>query len=349
MAQKDNRILELDVLRGIAAIAVVIYHNTWFIKHEGPAFNYGKTGVELFFMISGFVIFMSIGHVKKGSDFVVNRVARLYPAYWLCVSFTFGLQLCNALLYPKPESNLHLTRDYLVNLTMFQYYFKVQDLDGPYWTLIIEMVFYIFMLFLFSIKKLQKTEAIGATMLLIIFVLQQLNVPTISGLTTTIFHYIPMLTFWGLFLSGIVFYKIYTEKGTYFRYLLLAACFGFELTQYDIRKFHDYLITFPEYVVILALYYGIFLMFINNKLSFIVSRPTVFLGKISYSLYLVHAYFSIEFFLPLLYHKLHINYWLCLLINIPLVVVMAWLINTYIENPYRRKLRDWLSGKVARS
>jgi peptidoglycan/LPS O-acetylase OafA/YrhL len=85
-----------------AALSVVIYHSTaWYDAgepgHASPGvlfvFPYGKFGVELFFMISGFVIFMTLERTSNVYNFIVSRIARLYPAFVACLAATIGLIL----------------------------------------------------------------------------------------------------------------------------------------------------------------------------------------------------------------------------------------------------------------
>ena len=80
------RFRELDGLRGIAALAVVFshyaaQHNSHFPEDPPPfhGFEWGAAGVQLFFIISGFVIFMSARRANRPSDFAISRAARLYP------------------------------------------------------------------------------------------------------------------------------------------------------------------------------------------------------------------------------------------------------------------------------
>lgn len=94
-----KRLQLLDYSRFIAAIMVVLYHYTFngiengkisTISHdESLVFftKYGYLGVELFFMISGYVIFKSATG-RTASEFAVGRATRLYPAYWFAVLFT---------------------------------------------------------------------------------------------------------------------------------------------------------------------------------------------------------------------------------------------------------------------
>ena len=81
-----TRLLELDALRGIAAMAVMGFHYTTLYSHETGHLGelpfevrYGNYGVHLFFMISGFVIFMTLERTRTAKDFIVSRFSRLFP------------------------------------------------------------------------------------------------------------------------------------------------------------------------------------------------------------------------------------------------------------------------------
>ena len=81
---KTPRLTELDSLRGIAAMAVVLFHyTTRFTELYGhtapPVFSVplGHLGVNLFFMISGFVIFMTLERTLTSRDFIISRFSRL--------------------------------------------------------------------------------------------------------------------------------------------------------------------------------------------------------------------------------------------------------------------------------
>ena len=92
------RVGEIDALRGLAALAVMLFHYTTRIEELYPAvgaawFNarHGHFGVNLFFIVSGYVIFMTLQRTKHPLDFVVSRFSRLFPAYWAAVLLTFGV------------------------------------------------------------------------------------------------------------------------------------------------------------------------------------------------------------------------------------------------------------------
>lgn len=141
-----GRFAALDGLRFLAAVAVMLFHyvastdrwGTSFREVSAPLFGaarFGYFGVDLFFVISGFVILMSAWGRPLGA-FVASRTARLYPAYWFAVLFTGLLLLATA---PDDVS----IKQILVNLTMGQSAFGVAHVDGVYWTLWIELHFYV--------------------------------------------------------------------------------------------------------------------------------------------------------------------------------------------------------------
>ena len=82
------RIYELDAFRGIAAMAVVLYHystryNEIFDVTSFLNFSFGWMGVPLFFILSGFVITLSVNRCKSPFEFLYRRFIRLYPTYWI--------------------------------------------------------------------------------------------------------------------------------------------------------------------------------------------------------------------------------------------------------------------------
>jgi peptidoglycan/LPS O-acetylase OafA/YrhL len=142
----------LDVLRFLAAAAVMLFHFGFrgYVAHGlqdlsypelvGVA-KYGYLGVELFFMISGYVIPWSIQH-RSVADFAVSRAIRLYPTYWLCA----------ALLVAIPpllgDWRFHISaRDVAMNLTMVAPWFGSPYIDAVFWTLATELQFYVLVAF----------------------------------------------------------------------------------------------------------------------------------------------------------------------------------------------------------
>ncbi len=104
---------------------------------------YGFLGVEMFFMISGFVIGMSSWGKRLG-DYAVSRAARLYPAYWVCIVITLAI---TTILPVKggwiPVYDTFTAVDIGINFTMLQHPLGYLSVDNVYWTLWTELRFYL--------------------------------------------------------------------------------------------------------------------------------------------------------------------------------------------------------------
>src|SRR5690348_11798154 len=93
MSATSSRLAEVDALRGVAVLMVVAFHYTTRLGELFPAaawgdFRFGEYGVHLFFVISGFVIIMTLDRSERPADFLVARFSRLYPAYWTAIVLT---------------------------------------------------------------------------------------------------------------------------------------------------------------------------------------------------------------------------------------------------------------------
>lgn len=338
---KKNRYKELDALRGIAALLVVFFHFTLGRPEYDRIFKLGTTGVDLFFIISGFVIFMSLQKIADAKEFVINRISRLYPTYWASVIFTF-LIFTAYLLY---KGNFHLKAafiQFIGNLTMFQFYLKIPNLDKPYWTMIIEMLFYISILSVYQFKLLKYLNTIGVILcsgiILLIHYFYDLNY------VRFIIYWIPLFQFLPLFFAGTIFYRIYINKTNLIaNYLLIFFCLLCQLALFPYAGRSRLFINWPAYYSMLILYFFIMFLFVNFKLKFIVNPVTLFFGKISFALYLMHEYISLKIIIPYFYEKLGINFWVVVfLINLPIVVGIASFITYKIEVPYSKKMKEKL-------
>lgn len=348
--KKENRIQELDALRGIAALAVLLFHFALTSDRWKHVFNTECMGVDMFFIISGFVILMTVEHAKTGMAFVVSRFSRLYPAYWTCVTLT-AISIALYTWYTSiPVVEGSLSKAYLANMTMLQYYFKIDSIDGPYWTLIIELVFYVFMWLLLVTKKAKHIEIIGiaglAFDLLCIY-----SPPAIAPIITKTEHILPVTTYFPLFFSGTLFYLMKRKGITWYRLLLLAACFPVQMILYP--HYHNRLfVSFHEYAITMAVIYSIFTLFLFNQLGFIVNKVTTWLGNISYSLYLIHQFICTSIIIPGLVVLFNMPIELAAFIALLAALAIATTINRFIEKPamtyIRSRYNNLLRAKAAK-
>ncbi len=143
-----SRLHELDALRFVAAVAVVLYHLTYsntvqaaFPEVDGVT-RFGYMGVDLFFIISGFVILWS-AQGRSPVAFVIARFSRLYPVFWVALLTTSAVVWHDGVI---------TIRQILLNATMVPGNLGAGFIDGAYWTLQVELNFYflIFVLLVFG-------------------------------------------------------------------------------------------------------------------------------------------------------------------------------------------------------
>lgn len=332
MDNKANvRINELDALRGIAALSVVLFHYTAKYREffgynfsEQFDFKYGHYGVSLFFIISGFVIFITINKVKSASEFITKRFIRLYPIFWVCVILTFiGVNAMD--LLPKLETSW---KDALLNLTMFyrvlRVFTEIKDVDGAYWSLLPELQFYLLMLLVFVSKQLKNIKIISLIWLCLIVVESFFYHIRFLGLLID-------LQFGGFFIAGILFYKIgiEKEKSIWNHLFILTTLFVNILFYYKINQTGCF--------IMLPLVYFIFYLFIYGKLRWLAVRPLLFLGTISYPLYLIHQNLGYT-----LIKQIEIwgysGYPVIFFVTI-LAIITAAILTFYIEKPFVQFLK----------
>lgn len=340
MRTNNSRIYELDALRGIAALLVVVFHFNMLDPHA-PAFTrIGVTGVDLFFLISGFVIFQSAHEQTSAYKFLISRGTRLYPNYWFAVLFTFGL-MCIQIYVINGASGEPFWDVVFWNLSMFQSFAGVIDLDGPYWTLILELIFYLYVTTFLVIRKIDWLFPASILLSVLSFLIEQ----NFWGhpLTTNYFTYFPTAKFISLFTAGMAFFLIYKKRlniwagivlilGLYLMQCLMVTRTGRSIG----------FVSLAAYKGILAFYMGLFFLLINNKIKWIVNPTTLFFGKISYSLYLIHQYVSIEFIIPNM-QKLGVTQWIATyFIALPFCVFLAWGMTWLFDNKAQKILKRCL-------
>jgi peptidoglycan/LPS O-acetylase OafA/YrhL len=337
MKPQSSRLLELDALRGIAALAVVFDHITLNRPQGKDFWVYGLTGVDLFFMISGFVIFMSLEHIKNAKEFIIRRVTRLYPAYWVCLSITTLLLIA---FNVEDLGRISLIR-YLGNVTMFQMYLGQPHIDPAYWTLTVELCFYLIMLAIYKLGKTEKIENLGFFGLIILFAYSSyLKWHAPSELHLTALHSgLSIIYCFPLFFSGVIYYRMLMRKPTLKHYFLLIFCL---ITKWNfgIIDYRLYLINPHIYYFILIFFNLVFLLFINGKLKFLVNPASLFFGRISYPLYLINSVVSILILMPWL--TKYMNFWLSAFITLAILVSFAYIITAFVEKPMQQSVRKRL-------
>ena len=155
--------MELDLLRFGAAAAVLCYHFAprlvgLFGSAVPAAFvsasRFGYLGVDLFFMISGFVIAMSASG-RTARSFLIHRVIRLYPSFWFAVVAT---TIVTAWLTPTERPTVF---QFVANLSMLPGYLGAPLIDDVYWTLGVEWKFYAIVALILAVRFRERFDLIA--------------------------------------------------------------------------------------------------------------------------------------------------------------------------------------------
>ncbi|MEE9985616.1 acyltransferase [Agrobacterium pusense] len=147
------RLNNIDQLRGVAALSVIFYHlsahslinrddiiqNSWadtIFRNliAGEYLNFGRFGVILFFLISGYVVPFSFPKQNPVAGFIISRVFRLYPLFWASLTATLLLRL-----YAGNQVSAY---DIVANITMIPDFLASHRVLDVYWTLAYEFLFY---------------------------------------------------------------------------------------------------------------------------------------------------------------------------------------------------------------
>jgi peptidoglycan/LPS O-acetylase OafA/YrhL len=326
---KAQRIMEFESLRGISALGVILYHYTtryhYFFQHRDPLWyrqNYHTFWNPMFFMISGYLIYLILQKVEKPLDFVYSRFSRLYPTYWFCLIVTFFVVRWAQLPLRQVP-----TADFFWNFLMFQEVLgNANFVDGAYWTLTLEMVFYVSMLVLLVVRQLHRVEFLVLAWLLMPLFFSQWGIPGFIDTSHT-WRSLLMVGYSHYFGAGILIYRLRNEKVTVFRSLLLAGCLAVPLL--TIPAPENWISLSGMVVFILAAY---------QALPPLRAKVLLFLGSISYPLYLLHqnvGYAIIRY----LNQNLGVNSNLAILAAIASIVAVATAVARLIEQPSLRFLR----------
>jgi peptidoglycan/LPS O-acetylase OafA/YrhL len=276
----------IDSLRGFAAISVIIYHIIEFTPPRNDLerilrsllfdqVDLGKIAVTVFFAVSGFVIPFSLLRRSRSPlrDFAISRFFRLYPAYWLSIlgSLLILYILGNAAIPVKAT---------LINVTMLQQFFGVQNLIGVYWTLQIELIFYWICAGLFALGWFENPTRIVcmiwlllalALILGIIRFASHKNLPVALPLALSIMF------------SGYLWRRLIIMSETTLRPKLKSLLFGY-ITLLPITSYFSYDNDCLNYTLT---YYFAIAIFLLGTSTFRINSPIpAYLGQISYSLYL---------------------------------------------------------------
>jgi peptidoglycan/LPS O-acetylase OafA/YrhL len=303
--QRDSKLPSLQVLRGVAAMLVVFHHYAMILHEHGIVGsrivrsglgNLGMCGVDIFFAISGF-IFIHTTFKKKGPKdawvFLLRRVLRIYPLYWLWTSVLLLLWLAGIGLQIHHYSFLYISSSFF----LFPYYSgeTFHPLLGQGWTLAFEMLFYL-VFFWAVFFRLQRTRtAFVACAFLLLAALGRL-LPSGSGLRYLFTNSIIIEFLLGMVCAEVLSRLPAGRDHSWNRAIASALfCIGALALLCTLK------LSFPA--SLRFVFYGLPGMCVVFGATLLGSAPAprllVFVGDASYSIYLVHSFIAMAYGLAL--------------------------------------------------
>jgi len=353
----------LDLLRGFAAIAVCLYHTSFMLTPGHKVLPGGFLCVDLFFLLSGFVIARTYDHRIEGGmtfgAFCVQRLARLYPLF--LITTLVGFFAVNAILYEQLHTfgggralltllgNLALIPNVLrpFNIgSMFPF-------NGATWSIFFE--FYVNVLFFVCWQYLTIHRIVlivslsGALLILTGARMHSLDFGTqgvdfLRTIPRVLFSF-----FFGVLICRTRFGRSAWRLGPANALLGLGVVLG-------VLYLRDWLPASSAWIAdagaVVLVFPIVLLAFTQMQFSGAQARISAFLGNISYSVYLLQTPLMIFFSaMPrVLAHKQIANFapW-AEMVFIPILMTSAFLVWKYFEVPAKRAVRRWYAVALARS
>ncbi len=341
-----QRFHELDAFRGIAAVWVMLFH--FGLRYQNADMPYveqvpqvrdlaravfawlpdfGVMPVAWFFIISGFVMTWTLERCRTWRDFAASRAARLYPVYWAAVTVIVAAEV----LQPLPGQGVGLAK-YLANLTMIQGIFGVGHVSGVFWSLTVELIFYIGMACLLRFGLVGRLYAICTVWALACLANHLLALGGIEVFWRV--QKYALLNYGHFLIAGIMFYQLWRGRRPAASIAIIAICLLSVFLAYT-----------PATAVVYSLFFALMWLAMRGRLGFIANRPMVWLGSISYALYLVHE--GLGFRLMYALELAGVPRLASIAAAISMSLVVAEMLTRAVDQRGRRLLRAMLQPRTA--
>jgi peptidoglycan/LPS O-acetylase OafA/YrhL len=342
-----TRVEALDLLRLLAALAVVAYH----FGFHGPdvrnildaalpqmAFvaKYGYLGVPLFFVISGFVIAYSASG-RNALDFAIARIARIYPGFIFCMTLTFLVTFA----FGAPYLQVTISQ-WMANLLVFAPTLKQPYVDNVYWTIAVELTFYAWVCVLMAIGVFARR--IG-TIVLVWLTLSLVNEVFIGSY---VIEKVLLTNQSGFFAAGLLLYEIYRGRRDAAVQILLGISAATALVQsllgaQELRA--RYGVEFDAWIVASLAMAAIILVAAVMRIRRLPLWPgaMIGIGGLTYPLYLLHQDLGYVIYNRMPHAEHSALAVTCIVLGI---IGLSWAVWRFIERPLQRLTKNVLA-KVA--
>lgn len=338
----SRRYHQIDLLRALACVMVLTFHylhrghmEGW-VPFEGPAglgsiAKFGYLGVQLFFAISGFVIYLSAQGATPRT-FAASRAARLYPAFWASVVLTTLVVRLGGI-----PSLVVPWRDVFLNFTMVAHWFGADFVDWAYWSLAVEFHFYIMIWILLRFDLMQHIKMLMAGWLMIS--LANFIRPAYPVEFVLEAHWAP------LFCVGICAYlmrggdRSRMIHGLFFSAAALSVAYAYAQTAH-IKEFGRADVI--GVVVLASAIPALFWLISRHSFEISGNRCLYWAATLTYPVYLLHEYIGYVFITHLA--RLGLPPGFCVLLVMAVVWLAAYVVHVYMERPLSNVIRRVVAG-----
>ncbi|MDX3690966.1 acyltransferase [Streptomyces europaeiscabiei] len=347
------RLRALDGLRLLAALMVAAYHyggrdgeiaEAWGTspRQQFPTlhewFAYGCLGVQIFFVISGFVICMS-GWGRPLHSFFVSRASRLLPAYWAAVILVTAVFALPVVAYEAVSPS-----DALVNLTMMQQPLGVDRVLGVCWTLWAEVRFYALFALCVVLPGANRRRVIMfcACWTLAAVIAQSVNEPVLDIVLMP--EYAPF------FIGGIGLYLVHRDRRDAYAWGIVAVSWLIG-QHYAVRglwhasnpEFFSFRTSFGIVLVVTVGFMAVTAIALGwlNRINWAWLTTA---GALTYPFYLVHEHLGWPV-VRALHQGLDLPSSLTVALTVALMLTLARLLHHWVERPLQPLLRRSLGGR----
>ncbi|MFE1292001.1 acyltransferase family protein [Streptomyces sp. NPDC058751] len=350
-APRENRLRALDGLRLVAALMVAGYHyggrdgevvRAWGSspKHQFPTlhhlFAYGCLGVQVFFVISGFVICMS-GWGRPLRSFFASRASRLLPAYWAAIVIVTAVFALPVVAYETVSPS-----DTLVNLTMLQQPLGADRVLGVCWTLWAEVRFYALFALCIVLPGANRRRVI------LFCAAWTLAAAIAQGVHEPLLDVVLMPEYAPYFIGGVGLYLVHRDRRDAYAWGIVGVSWLIGQHYAVQRLWHapnpEFFSDRSSYGIVLVVTFG-YVAVAAIALGWLRRanwRWLTVAGALTYPFYLVHEHLGwvvIE-----TYHRtLHIPSYGTLPATVATMLLLAWLLNRFVEDRLTPRLRTALS------
>jgi peptidoglycan/LPS O-acetylase OafA/YrhL len=352
----NRRRTEIDGLRGLAILMVVGYH--YFARWPQivpyadtyanfPLFKFGNLGVELFFMISGYVIFMTLNATPDIKQFLWKRWIRLFPAMAVASALIF----LSASFLPDRPGSAPRAVDLIPGLFFIEEHWinkffgiNARSLEGAFWTLYVEVRFYLMVsvLYFYVGKKYAVPSLVMLAVMSALLHVLILSVPNAPSIVTSLYSWIGYNLegkYIGWFLIGMLAYERSTGQVGSWNWTLMLLASVCALVQRS-----DSFVLVLLCTAVLALF--LMVACYGKLVGFFSCVPFAFFGAISYPLYLLNEKTGIALIVNLGKLSVFPSFTLPFL-ALAIVCVPAYSIAKYVEPTAQRLLKR--KARVAQS